>query len=253
MKAKRWAWGALGALAVAALAYLGSVLSTFTVDWIRTGVARAGIVEFWVPIIAGIIVWGLAAAIVVLFALTLFRSSWTKATWGPLRRFLGWIASKSMTSGQRDRIVQEGYERRTAEIIAERAREQRPAWGIAPRDDSFGDEALFWLENHGWTVWDVTLSADPNYFITAGDVLWRGDFGVGRAGRFNRQVLPRYRNRQGSGRRSRVYRVLARPKRRPSFRTSDHASRTPRRSGRNARSRMGEGLPRGRPLDAESE
>lgn len=82
-------------------------------------------------------------------------------------RFLKWVWSWRINGRvKRDSLVQQGYDKRDAEVKAERARSPRPSWRIST-DTPFGEDVYF-LNNSGWRVSDVRLDADPKFFTFDG-------------------------------------------------------------------------------------
>lgn len=84
---------------------------------------------------------------------------------------------------QRAQFVRVGYERRDAEVQAERKVEKRPVWRIDARE-RLGTTGVYFLENSGYGVFDVSLSCDRDKFELAREMVWPGTFGDDRPGSF---------------------------------------------------------------------
>lgn len=96
-------------------------------------------------------------------------------------RFFKWVWSWRVNGKvKRDSLVQQGYDKRDAEVKAERARSPRPSWRIST-DTPFGDDVYF-LNNSGWRVSDVRLDADPEFFTFDGEAFFPGAFGDNNSG-----------------------------------------------------------------------
>jgi hypothetical protein len=73
---------------------------------------------------------------------------------------------------KRDALVQEGYDKRDAEVRSERATSPRPAWLLKEQK-----EGLYGLTNMGWAVSDVELDVDPELFTFETANYFNGKFG----------------------------------------------------------------------------
>lgn len=103
---------------------------------------------------------------------------WRRATWGNVRAFAKWaFAIRPVTEKQRSALVSSGYEQHEAEIELARENARQPRWTVSAEDRLFGDMALHWLHNHGYTGYDVRVTADQSEFKTDGEVFFRGSFG----------------------------------------------------------------------------
>lgn len=95
--------------------------------------------------------------------------------------FFKWVWSWRVNGKvKRDSLVQQGYDKRDAEVKAERARSPRPSWRIST-DTPFGEDVYF-LNNSGWRVSDVRLDADPEFFTFDGEAFFPGAFGDNNSG-----------------------------------------------------------------------
>lgn len=118
-----------------------------------------------------------------------------KATGRALVRFFKWIWTLRVNGKvKRESLIQKGYEKRDAEVKAERARSPRPSWRVST-DTPFGEDVYF-LHNSGWQVSDVRLDADPDFFTFDGEAFFAGAFGDNNTGASTgRQFRGRLTNR----------------------------------------------------------
>ena len=98
--------------------------------------------------------------------------------WGWVPGAANWIVNLRITTKNgRTALDRAAYERRSAEVEAERTKALEPTWRIDARDKLGSGQDFYWLENYGYEVYDVSLVSDPAYFRTEGDVNWDGSFG----------------------------------------------------------------------------
>lgn len=98
-------------------------------------------------------------------------------------RPIKWISGLRVTTSKvRMAIEEAGHQRRSEEVAIERARSLQPAWKVSARDRLFGHTNLFWLENSGYEVFDVSLTCAPEYFTLEGEVFFGGGFGTNAPG-----------------------------------------------------------------------
>jgi hypothetical protein len=166
--------GVLGALGVAVLTYIGGVAAPFTVEWIQSRTAKLGMAAFWVPIALWVLVVVVFVGLIVLIAVSVFRRTWRDAFWMRL------LSVRPLTADARKALVAEGYKQRDNEVQAERTRSPRPSWRIS-KDGPPGSD-IYFLNNSGWRVHDVRLTADPELFEFDGEAFFSGDFGDNSAG-----------------------------------------------------------------------
>jgi len=153
-----------------------AVAAPFIEDWIRTGVDEQGPADFWRPI--GFTLLAVLVGLVILVALAVSVASrkWRNRVW---RQPFEWAKGLRVTTrAERERIEVQGYERRSAEVRAERDVAPRPAWRVDPRDRLWGQQTLHWLENYGYQVFDVAVTCDPEVFKLDGDAFFPGGFGT---------------------------------------------------------------------------
>lgn len=111
-----------------------------------------------------------------------------------IARFFKWIWSWRVNGKvKRDALVQQGYDKRDAEVLSERAMSPRPSWLLKEQK-----EGLYYLTNMGWAVSDVELEVDPEYFTFETSRFFNGKFGddtpgTGRGGNFEGAPTPRGR------------------------------------------------------------
>lgn len=70
-----------------------------------------------------------------------------------------------------------GYERRSAELVAERARTPRPRLYVDQLGSMNSDDHHFMLRNTGYAATDVSLTADESALVLRSPVFRRGPFG----------------------------------------------------------------------------
>ncbi len=128
------------------------------------------------------IVAGLAVVLIVALLARVPRlTPFYKTAGRGIARFFRSVSSWRINGREtRDALAQQGYDKRDAEVKAERARSPRPSWRISS-DTLFGENVYF-LNNSGWQVSDVRLDADPEYFIFDGEAFFPGAFGDNSAG-----------------------------------------------------------------------
>ena len=99
-----------------------------------------------------------------------------------IARFFKWVQSWRVNGKvKRDSLVQQGYDKRGAEVQAERSHSLRPAWRVDNRE---GDD-ICQLHNSGYVVSDVAISAEPELFVFADgatEALIMGPLGDNRPG-----------------------------------------------------------------------
>ena len=123
-------------------------------------------------IVGGLVVVALVA---LLSRVPKFKPAYKTAGRG-IARLFKWVWSWRINGKvKRDLLVQQGYDKRDAEVKAERARSPRPSWRIST-DTPLGEDVYF-LNNSGWRVSDVCLDADPGFFTFDGEAFFPGAFG----------------------------------------------------------------------------
>lgn len=95
-----------------------------------------------------------------------------------------WTSGLRVTTLEtRAALEQTGYDRRSREVEAERRVARRPAWRVEARD-RLGYTGIYFLENSGYGVSDVTLSCDSDLFELQRPVVWPGAFGDDQPGTY---------------------------------------------------------------------
>lgn len=128
-------------------------------------------------IVGGLVV---VAIVALLSRVPKFKPAY-KSAGRSIARFFKWVWSWRINGKvKRDSLVQQGYDKRDAEVKAERARSPRPSWRIST-DTPFGEDVYF-LNNSGWRVSDVRFDADPGFFTFDGEAFFLGAFGDNNSG-----------------------------------------------------------------------
>lgn len=140
--------------------------------WILTAVFEGMNVITRVSVILGV-------AVVALLLMSLFNRRWRTSTWVA---FGSWLKGLDIvTHRKRAAIRQEGFDAHVVEMESLRARIQQPAWRVDARD-ALGERNLYWLNNHGGPAQEVTVTAEPEFFVPDGDIHWRSFNAAGMAG-----------------------------------------------------------------------
>jgi hypothetical protein len=119
-------------------------------------------IPWWVYVTVGV-----AAGVVVTAAIPALR----RVIWRRIIRGIQWfVGLRVLSRAARAHLDQAAFDRRSAEVEAQRTQVRQPKWRLDSRDKFSGDSSLYWLENWGGGVAsNVGIVADPACFKFEGD------------------------------------------------------------------------------------
>lgn len=159
-------------------AILLGVIGNLLTDWLKETVAAQG----FVLVALQILQWVLYAAIAIGVGFLVVTASvprWRRVLWVPAIASAGrwWPVTNARYKRDLDAADAAGYERRSQEVVSERARTPKPNLYVDQQGSMNSDDHHFMLRNSGYPVSDLEVTTDGTDLVLGYPVFRSGSFG----------------------------------------------------------------------------